>query len=208
MASMLLCLLAGRALTGVQHKVFASLTRPVFADEETVADLAEPEVAAALGLEPDVAEAMREEQLDMGPVNCRDPFGSPHSPTGQVCHVAPAMCMLCRNAVVFPAHLPRLVLLAEHIETMRNRLAPQQWQAVWGVRPMTLPAASRPGAGMPAQAFADDEPVLTPAGGLLPHVSVPVFGQRERWSGACLRRPSNVSPRNWRIAWSSGSFAL
>ncbi|MEV7978440.1 hypothetical protein [Streptomyces sp. NPDC086519] len=44
--------LAGRALTGVQHKVFASLTRPVFADEETVADLAEPEVAAALGLEP------------------------------------------------------------------------------------------------------------------------------------------------------------
>lgn len=129
---MLLCLLAGRALTGVQHKVFASLTRPVFADEETVADLAEPEVAAALGLEPDVAEAMREEQLDMGLVNCRDPFGSPHSPTGQVCHVAPAMCMLCRNAVVFPAHLPRLVLLAEHIEMMRNRLAPQQWQAAWG----------------------------------------------------------------------------
>ncbi|WP_145969085.1 hypothetical protein [Streptomyces hyaluromycini] len=124
--------LAGRALTGVQQKVFASLTRPVFADDEAVADLAEPEVAAALGLKPGVAEAMRDEQLDMGLVNCRDPFGSPHSPAGQVCHVAPAMCMLCRNAVVFPAHLPRLVLLAEHIEMMRNRLSPQRWQAVWG----------------------------------------------------------------------------
>ncbi|WP_089107771.1 hypothetical protein [Streptomyces hyaluromycini] len=64
---------------------------------------------------------------------------------------------------------------------------------------MTLPAASRP--GVPAGAFADDEPVFTPACGLLPHVPVPVFGQRERWSGACLRRPSNVTPGNWRIAF-------
>ncbi|MER6085440.1 hypothetical protein [Streptomyces sp. NPDC001833] len=125
--------LAGRAVTGAQHKVFASLKRPVFADEAAVVGLTEPEVVSALGLTDSAARAMSEGQLDMGLVNCRDPYDSPHAPAdGQVCHVAPAMCMLCRNAVVFPEHLPRLVLLAEHIEQMRTRLAPPHWQAVWG----------------------------------------------------------------------------
>ncbi|WEO93004.1 hypothetical protein A6P39_002265 [Streptomyces sp. FXJ1.172] len=124
--------LAGRAVTTAQQKVFASLTRPVFADEEAVAELTEPEVSAALGLDEDTAGAMRDGQLDMGLVNCRDPYASPHTPAGSVCHVAPAMCMLCRNAVVFPSHLPRLVLLAEHIDQMRSRLTPPQWQALWG----------------------------------------------------------------------------
>ncbi|MET9176421.1 hypothetical protein ABZX64_36190 [Streptomyces misionensis] len=30
---------------------------------------------------------------------------------------------------------------------------------------------------------------------------MPLFGERERWSGACLRRPSNVIPGNWRISF-------
>ncbi|MCL7369591.1 hypothetical protein M1202_29690 [Streptomyces ardesiacus] len=124
--------LAGRAVTSAQQKVFASLTRPVFADEAAVEDLGDADVAGALGLDAATAQAMEEGQLDMGLVNCRDPYASPHTARGQVCHVAPAMCMLCRNAVVFPSHLPRLVLLAEHIERMRDRLPPPQWQAVWG----------------------------------------------------------------------------
>ncbi|WP_411088071.1 hypothetical protein [Streptomyces sp. 061-3] len=125
--------LAGRAVTGAQQKVFASLTRPVFADDAAVEELTDPKVASALGLTAGTAKEMREGQLDMGLVNCRDPYDSPHAPAdGRVCHVAPAMCMLCRNAVVFPEHLPRLVLLADHIEQMRNRLTPPQWQAVWG----------------------------------------------------------------------------
>lgn len=149
--------LAGRAVTTAQQKVFASLTRPVFTDEEAVADLTEPEVSAALGLDEDTAKAMRGGQLDMGLVNCRDPYASPHTPAGSVCHVAPAMCMLCRNAVVFPSHLPRLVLLAEHIELMRNRLTPPQWQALWGRQAAALAqlfdecAASMPDARRAAQ---------------------------------------------------------
>jgi hypothetical protein len=68
----------------------------------------------------------------MGLTNCRDPYDSPHTPAGTLCHVAPAMCMLCRNAVVFTAQLPRLLQLAGHITAQRDVLEPPRWQAVWG----------------------------------------------------------------------------
>jgi hypothetical protein len=100
--------------------------------EEAEKHLEEPEVAEDLGLDTGQARAMRSGKLDMGLVNCRNPYASPHRKDTKVCHVAPAMCMLCRNAVVFTSQIPRLLLLSDHIERMRTALAPPHWQALWG----------------------------------------------------------------------------
>lgn len=125
--------LAARAVNAAQDKVFQKArTHPVFLDTAAESRLAEPEVAAAAGLNAGQAAAMRAGQLDMGLTNCRDPYDSPHTPAGTLCHVAPAMCMLCRNAVVFTAQLPRLLQLAGHIAAQRDVLEPPRWQAVWG----------------------------------------------------------------------------
>ncbi|MER5466806.1 hypothetical protein ABT010_40595 [Streptomyces sp. NPDC002668] len=112
--------------------MFGQITRPLLIPAEAEEHLTKPAVAQAAGLDAHSAHEMRQGQLDMGLVNCRDPYTSPYTPAGKACHVAPAMCMLCRNAVVFTSQLPRLVLLAEHIEVMRHRLPPASWQAVWG----------------------------------------------------------------------------
>jgi hypothetical protein len=124
--------LAGRAINRAQRWVFERAERPVYLPAEAVARLAEPDTALALGLGSAQARALGGGELDMGLVNCRDPYDSPYTPGAKLCHVAPAMCMLCRNAIVFPAQLPRLVLLADHIERMRAVLDPPTWSAVWG----------------------------------------------------------------------------
>ncbi|MDV9168640.1 hypothetical protein R6V09_00590 [Streptomyces sp. W16] len=67
---------------------------------------------------------------------------------------------------------------------------------------MTAPAAPWAKKESAQAAFGDDEPVFTLANGLLDEQApMPRFGERERWSGACLPRPSNVIPSNWRIAF-------
>jgi hypothetical protein len=125
--------LAARAVNTAQAKVFQKArTHPVFLDAAAESRLADPEVAGAAGLSAGQAAAMGAGQLDMGLTNCRDPYDSPHTPAGTLCHVAPAMCMLCRNAVIFTAQLPRLVQLAGHIQAQRDVLDPPRWQAVWG----------------------------------------------------------------------------
>jgi hypothetical protein len=104
----------------------------VFLDAEAESRLPDPDIAGAAGLNAAQADAMSAGELDMGLTNCRDPYDSPHAPAGTLCHVAPAMCMLCRNAVVFTAQLPRLLQLAGHIQAQRDVLDPPRWQAVWG----------------------------------------------------------------------------
>jgi hypothetical protein len=125
--------LAARAVNAAQDRVFAKTGKhPVFLDASAEKSLAGPEAAAAAGLSAGQAAALRAGQLDMGLTNCRDPYDSPHTPAGTLCHVAPAMCMLCRNAVMFTAQFPRLLQLADHIAAQRDILEPPRWQAVWG----------------------------------------------------------------------------
>ncbi|MFJ5819843.1 hypothetical protein ACIQGT_39050 [Streptomyces sp. NPDC093108] len=132
-------LLAGRTVNRAQQWVFQRvLDKPVVIDDEAEVRLEEPQTADAVGLSTDQAREMRAGQLDMGLVNCRDPYDSPFTANNQLCHVAPAMCMLCRNAVVFTSQLPRLLMLADHIDTMRTRLEPPRWQALWGQQAAAL----------------------------------------------------------------------
>ncbi|WP_406156399.1 hypothetical protein OG298_01805 [Streptomyces sp. NBC_01005] len=126
-------LMAGRTIARAQQWVFQrALDKPLFIETEAEKRLTEPETANAAGLSEDQARDMLAGQLDMGLANCRDPYDSPFTTGSQPCHVAPAMCMLCRNAVVFTSQLPRLLMLADHIGTMRTRLEPPRWQSLWG----------------------------------------------------------------------------
>jgi integrase len=124
--------LSGKAINRAQDRVFRRLARgPLYLDAAAAGALTGPGQAQAAGLTAEQVMAINEGELDMGLTHCRDPYHSQFTPAGQLCHVAPAMCMLCANAVIFPAQLPRLVMLAEHIEKMRAVLAPPHWAAVW-----------------------------------------------------------------------------
>ncbi|MGX1484225.1 hypothetical protein RKD45_003301 [Streptomyces griseus] len=126
-------ILAGRSINRAQQWVFhRASAKPVLVDEEAEARLEEPEIAEGLGLSTETAKAMVAGELDMGITNCRNPYDSQFTQTGKLCHVAPAMCFVCPNAVIFTSHLPRLVLFADHVERMRAVLDPPRWQATWG----------------------------------------------------------------------------
>jgi hypothetical protein len=126
-------ILAGRSINRAQQWVFhRASAKPVFVAPEAEARLEEPEVAEGMGLSTETAKAMVAGELDMGITNCRNPYDSQFTQAGKLCHVAPAMCLVCPNAVIFTSQLPRLLLFADHIERMRAVLDPPRWQAVWG----------------------------------------------------------------------------
>lgn len=125
--------LAGAAMNRAQSKVFATVTgRATLVRPEDETRLGEPEVATALGVTPEQGAELRDGELDMGVSNCKDPHNSPHSVPGKLCHVAPAMCMVCDNAVVFVSQLPQQLMLFDHIQHMRDVLPPKTWHSVWG----------------------------------------------------------------------------
>ncbi|WP_433194469.1 hypothetical protein ACQP1G_37825 [Nocardia sp. CA-107356] len=131
--------LAGAAMNRAQSKVFAKITgTPTLVRPEDQTHLGDPEVAAALGVTPQQGIDLRDGELDMGVSNCKDPHNSPHSVPGKLCHVAPAMCMICDNAVVFVSQLPQQLLLFDHIQRMRDVLPPKSWHSVWGRQEATL----------------------------------------------------------------------
>ncbi|MFJ1757685.1 hypothetical protein [Kitasatospora sp. NPDC088134] len=131
--------LSGRAINQAQKTVFSKIEgKPVLVQQDAEKDLAKPAAASALGVTVPQAEALRDGQLDMGLVNCRDPYDSPYTPGTKLCHVAPAMCMLCRNAVIFTSQIPRLLMLSDHIEHMKTVLDPPRWQAYWGKQAAAL----------------------------------------------------------------------
>ncbi|WP_331765224.1 hypothetical protein OG747_51930 (plasmid) [Streptomyces sp. NBC_01384] len=81
-------ILAGRAINRAQKWVFERMStaaRPVLVTEEAEKHLEEPEVAEDLGLDTGQARAMRSGELDMGLVNCRNPYASPHRKDTKVC---------------------------------------------------------------------------------------------------------------------------
>jgi hypothetical protein len=121
--------LSGKAINRAQDRVFRKLASgPIYPPSPAAGTPQEP----AGGEAADAVAAMTAGEQDMGLTSCRDPYNSQFTPPGKLCHVAPAMCMLCANAVVFPAQLPRIVMLAGHIEKMRAVLSPPRWAATWG----------------------------------------------------------------------------
>ncbi len=122
--------LSGQAINRAQQAVFDRVAAGpilVTAAADAVAHDAPPEVRrqARAVLEATLTEA------DMTVTSCRDPYDSPFSAPGSLCHVRPAMCFACGNALVFDDHLPRLLLFRDHLTRLRDRLAPPVFERLW-----------------------------------------------------------------------------
>ncbi|MEU0482831.1 hypothetical protein ABZ260_27055 [Streptosporangium sp. NPDC006013] len=125
--------ISGRVVNNAQRAwLETALSGPTVVGEDAVADLAEPDARAFLGLSRDQAEQLIAGALDMGVTDCRDPLDSPYSKKGEVCAVAPLRCLECRNAFILPSNLPQLLLFADHLERLSHRLAPQHFHLLWG----------------------------------------------------------------------------
>lgn len=85
-----------------------------------------------LPIEASQARGIRSGVLDMGVVDCRDPYDSPFTSQGKLCSSAPLSCLMCENAVVFTDHLPNIVALASAMDAARRSMGPEEWIAVWG----------------------------------------------------------------------------
>ncbi|GAP61242.1 protein involved in DNA integration [Arthrobacter sp. Hiyo1] len=89
-------------------------------DDETVRDLA--------------GRTVREspKDMEMGVTACRNPYASPFTTEGKLCHVRPSMCFLCPNALIFQDHLPRILSFRETLLAQRPNYHPQEFQSAWG----------------------------------------------------------------------------
>lgn len=131
--------IAGDVITAAQRRWFEkALEGPVVLAEETLDD---PDAAAVLGMSPQEIDDLRSGQLDMGVSGCKDPRRSPYGRPGQICPVAPLRCFECRNALILPSNLPQMLLFAEHLERLRNRLPPRHFDAFWKQSRVNLLAA-------------------------------------------------------------------
>lgn len=69
---------------------------------------------------------------------CRDPYDGPQSESGQLCHASPAMCLQCRNAVIFREHLPRLLAYQDALELLKKTLNPIAYSEFYGQQTVNL----------------------------------------------------------------------
>lgn len=123
--------LSGQVITTAQQHWFGqAIDGPTVITDPDVVD--EPGGLEAAGLSREQADELRQGALDMGVTQCRDPYDSPYSRTGQLCAVAPLRCLECRNAWILPSNLPQLLLFADHLDRLRHRLAPERFAALWG----------------------------------------------------------------------------
>jgi hypothetical protein len=70
--------------------------------------------------------------MEMGVTACRDPYDSPFTPTGRLCHLRPSSCFLCPNSLVFQDHLPRILAFRDTVLAQQPNFTPSEFQAVWG----------------------------------------------------------------------------
>lgn len=134
--------IAGNVITTAQDRwLKQALDGPTVLTAETAEHLDSPGVATALGLTPEEIEDLQSGQLDMGVCSCKNPWQSPYGRPGQLCPVAPLRCFECRYALVLPSNLPQMLLFAEHLERLQNRLPPRHFDALWGQSQTNLLAA-------------------------------------------------------------------
>jgi hypothetical protein len=116
-------------------------------DDETVRDLATRTVNES------------PKDMQMGVTACKNPYDSPFTTAGTLCHVRPSMCFLCPNALIFQDHLPRILTFRDTLLAQQPNFHPKEFQSVWGrtlasmeailreFSPTQLKAASESGTG-------------------------------------------------------------
>ena len=70
--------------------------------------------------------------MEMGVTACRNPYDSPFTTAGTLCHVRPSMCFLCPNALIFQDHLPRILTFRDTLLAQQPNFHPQEFQSAWG----------------------------------------------------------------------------
>ena len=85
-----------------------------------------------------VCETAVEQQLTVSA--CVDPYESPFTQQGTLCHASPSMCLQCRNAVVFPEHLPRLLAYDEVLQSLEKDLPPMVYSEIYGQQTVNVRA--------------------------------------------------------------------
>lgn len=89
-------------------------------------DRAEERLILHLSEESEVDENIRSGANDTATVACVDILH--HPVTGEPCKDNFLMCLMCRNAVATPRHLPRLCLLLQAFEDLRSTLTVRAWE--------------------------------------------------------------------------------
>lgn len=84
------------------------------------------------------SETSVEQQLTVSA--CVDPYEGPFTQQGTLCHASPSMCLQCRNAVVFPEHLPRLLAYDEVLQSLEKDLPPKVYSEVYGQQTVNVRA--------------------------------------------------------------------
>lgn len=166
-------ILAAKATNAAQRLVYESLSKG-----PSVTARPAPEVAqnhkdpdTRLAAENTANESRRD--VEMGVTACKDPYDSPFSARGTLCHVRPSMCFLCPNALIFQDHIPRIMAFRRTILSQRPSYPPLEFHSMWG---QTLAAMeSILGEFSPAQIEAAESPQQT-----LDKVHVPI-SQRVRF---------------------------
>jgi hypothetical protein len=115
-----------------QHWFDQAVHGPTVLNEQPEPTREDTERLHTLGLTDQQADDLMHGQLDMGVTHCSAPYDSPYSPRGELCAVAPLRCLECRNAWILPSQLPQLLLFADHLDRLRQRMAPTRFTAVWG----------------------------------------------------------------------------
>lgn len=66
------------------------------------------------------------------PVSCKNILDSPFAGPGTLCPERIRQCFSCSNSIVFEDHLPRVISLADRLETVRAELPPSQFSVDYG----------------------------------------------------------------------------
>ncbi|MEB0200381.1 hypothetical protein QN345_13170 [Cryobacterium sp. 10I1] len=104
----------------------AKARRTAAAGLQHALDRAEERLILRLSEESEVDEAIRSGSKDTATVACDDILHHPE--TGEPCRDSFLMCLMCRNAVATPRHLPRLCLLLQAFEDLRSTLTIRAWE--------------------------------------------------------------------------------
>ncbi|WP_231752511.1 site-specific integrase [Mycobacterium gordonae] len=126
---------------------------------------------AALPIDSTQASDIKSGALDMGLVDCQNPYASPFTTKGKLCASAPLSCLMCENAVVFTDHLPNIIALMKAMDAARTSMGPEEWIATWGAQYgaaqaliAALPASIRHTAEQGSSSVAVDLPAWAPRG--------------------------------------------
>lgn len=63
--------------------------------------------------------------------SCLDRHSSPFDSDASGCLSSFLLCLACPNAVITPAHIPRLVVAWESLSELRTTLSESRWKALW-----------------------------------------------------------------------------